>query len=444
MKFHFLVGNDNGNSEHDIIIDGKLIQQPNVNCMVDKLPWNGDEDINLDKFVENIQDNLVVTINSPSAKPALYLIGKYALDSGEVVDNMQVGIDKKAEVELPIVNTLGHIAAVGVQKAYQVEKKIPKELEIVVDMATALPATQYYEKDAVDTFQKKFMKDSHYVTVHIGSSRTDIKITFDFVKVVPEGTPVIFALQAMKQDNFKELNSLMRIKDNKVFFEDIFQEFNELYGKVIGSNIDGSYFKDKKILHNDIGDGTTDYPVTHGQVFVRQFIYGSNHGAGHAIEEALPEFNELIHLPDSPRQYFSETLKNPGHKFHQKAIKTIRTPVQKQARQIENNIIRQLTKTRNDIDILATYGGGSILMRDALFQRLKQLCDEREIKLFYAPAKYAVILQVIGLYMFVKGDIYKALKKRAMEKLAGVAAVNKGENGNLQPDKVHKAFEGQK
>ncbi|MDB4866191.1 MAG: ParM/StbA family protein, partial [Cohnella sp.] len=37
------MGNDNGNSEHDLIIDGKLVQQPNVNCAVDELPWSEEQ-----------------------------------------------------------------------------------------------------------------------------------------------------------------------------------------------------------------------------------------------------------------------------------------------------------------------------------------------------------------------------------------------------------------
>ncbi|GIQ62035.1 hypothetical protein PACILC2_06030 [Paenibacillus cisolokensis] len=123
QKYHFLVGNDNGNSEHDLIIDGKLIQQPNVNCRVDQLPWSDEQ--SPESFIKNLQDQLIVTIDSPSARPGMYYVGKFALESGEIIDNLHVGIDQKCDAELPVVNTLAQIAAVAVQRAYEEEKASP-------------------------------------------------------------------------------------------------------------------------------------------------------------------------------------------------------------------------------------------------------------------------------------------------------------------------------
>lgn len=412
MKLHFYVGNDNGNSEQDIIIDGKLLQLPNVNCMVDKLPWNDGVTMVDEKVIKNLHNQLVVTIHSPAARPGIYYVGLYALESGEILDNMQVGIDNKSEVELPMVNTLANIAAVGVQKAYQAERQLPEKIEIEVDMATALPITQHTEEASV-RFQKKFMDGKHRVTVHIGNIRVDVEITFIYVKVVPEGCPVIFALQAMRKEKMNELNRMYAPNGQEGYFNGIFDEFNALYGM----RIDGRYFEDKRILHDDIGDGTSEYPVTEGKVFLKQFIHGSNHGAGHAIEEALPAFNNLIHIPDSPRQYFSDVLKNSAHKYYSKAMQTIRFALQNQAKENVKHVVRQLTRLRNEVDIIAVYGGSSILMRPMLFEKLKALCDEREIKLFYVPAKYAVTLNAIGLDQFVRGNIYKALKERAIKNI---------------------------
>jgi len=399
MNYHFYVGNDNGNSEHDLVIDGRLIQQPNVNCMVDELPWR--EEQSPESFIASLQDQLVVTVDSPAARPGMYYVGKFALESGEIIDNLQIGIDLKSDMDLPVVNTLAQIAAVAVQKAYEEEKAIPSTIDLEVDMATALPVTQHTDETSA-RFEKRFTSGTHHVTVHLGLHRVAVRITFPFVKAVPEATPVIFTLQRDASGNWRE--------------GDIFAEFVEAYG--VGKKFNGSFFKDKRILHVDIGDGSTEYPITEGNRFLRQFVHGSHHGAGYAIEEALPEFNRLIHLPDSPRQFFSDVIKNPNHKYHARALKTLRRPLESQVKQIVQHVKKQLTKARNEIDLICVYGGGSILMRSVLYPHLKELCDEREIKLLYIPAEYAVELNATGLDAFVRGKIFSALKGKAAEQPA--------------------------
>lgn len=396
MNYHFYVGNDNGNSEHDLIIDGRLIQQPNVNCTVDELPWS--EEQSPESFIKNLQDQLVVTIDSPSARPGMYYVGKFALESGEIIDNLQIGIDLKSDMDLPVINTLAQIAAVAVQKSYEEEKQIPAQIDIEVDMATALPVTQHTDETSAK-FERRFTSGTHHVTVHLGMQRVGVKISIPFAKVVPEATPVIFTLQKDAEGNWRE--------------GDIFEDFLAEYG--IEKKFNGSFFKDKRILHVDIGDGSTEYPITEGNKFLRQFVHGSHHGAGYAIEEALDEFNRLIHLPNSPRQFFSDVIKNPKHKYHARAIKTLRRPLESQVKQITQNIKRQLTKARNEIDLICVYGGGSILMRSILYPQVKELCAEREMQLLYIPSAYAVQLNAMGLDAFVRGKIYEALKNKAFQ-----------------------------
>lgn len=79
------VGNDNGNSEHDLIINGVSISQPNVFAKVRKLP-NLDE-VNKEYVLENISDNLIVTCEDPSG---IYYIGNYALKSGQKLETLKL------------------------------------------------------------------------------------------------------------------------------------------------------------------------------------------------------------------------------------------------------------------------------------------------------------------------------------------------------------------
>ncbi|MDP5276111.1 ParM/StbA family protein [Chengkuizengella axinellae] len=393
--YKFFVANDNGNSEHDIIINKKMIQQPNVLVKHAELTYNSDVDES--SFVKNIHNELIVTVNSPSADPGMYKIGNYALKSaGDEIDNINVDHDRKYEIDLPIVNTLARIAACGIEQAFEENGLVPVDIEITVDMSTALPIKQHNEETAAK-FENKFTKDKHLVTVHMGQRRVNTTIKFEFVKCVPEGFTVPFALQA-------------DFETGKWRTGEIFKEFAEEYKL---ESIDGQYFKDKTILGTDIGDGTTEYPVTRGNRPDRDFKHGSNHGIGRAIEKALDSFNDAINIPDSPRQYFAEVLKNPKHKFHILAKKKLQIHVDKQAERILDNIKSQLIKLRYEVDFICVYGGGSILMKEYLHPKLKELCEDYQIKLFYVPSEYAITLNAEGLDIFVNGNIFKALKEKA-------------------------------
>ena len=105
-------------------------------------------------------------------------------------------------------------------------------------------------------------------------------------------------------------------------------------------------------------------------------------------------------------------IKNPNHKYHSRAIQTLRRPLEGQARHIVQNIRKQLTKARNEIDVICVYGGGSVLMKPILQPMLTELCEEREIKLLYIPAEHAVTMNAEGLDAFVRGKIFEALKSK--------------------------------
>lgn len=92
MKMTFNVGNDNGNSEHDLIIDGILITQPNVFSKVSKMPDLSSLDD--DTFVENLMSNIISTIMTPSVNggaASSYFVGEYATKSGKLLHNIEVG-----------------------------------------------------------------------------------------------------------------------------------------------------------------------------------------------------------------------------------------------------------------------------------------------------------------------------------------------------------------
>lgn len=379
------VGNDNGNSEHDIIINGEQICQPNVCSKVRKLPLL--DEVKPEYVANNIEDNLIVTIDSPECEPGIYFAGNYALKSGERIRNIEVGADNsKYTSDVVIVNTLAQIAGYGVREAFKADQELKSDIKIKVDMTTALPISQY-KKSTAELFSKRF-EGKHKVTVHVGTIRANVEIEFEFVKVLPEGVTAVHALQNISGE--------------------IFEEFNKKYQM----NIDGEYLKGKKILHIAIGEGTTEYPVTNGIEFSPNFIKGSNNGIGHAIDKSLDEFKDEIGILSYSRQKYSEVLRDKNHKYYSIAADIIDQCIDEQAEEILHYAKNEIQRANNEVDIICVYGGGSIPMREQLEKKLDSICEKADIKLLYIPEKYAVTLESKGMYEFTIGKIFKVLKAR--------------------------------
>lgn len=392
------VGNDNGNSEHDIIINGKLITQPNVYAKVRKLP-NFDE-VNKENVMKKIEDNLIVTCEEPNG---IYYVGSYALRSGNVARSIEVGVDNnKVESDIVIVNTLAEIAGYAAVEYYNQHGNYGDIIKAKIDMSTSLPVSYYSNKNATD-FANKFLSKTHFVTVHIGNTSARVEVEFAFVKTIPEGVTATWALREAPEELFNEYNQ-------KVLSEALKLNENESTDKA--ELLNKEFFKKARILHVAIGEGTTELPVTKGIEFDPNFIKGINNGNGHAIDKSLDEFKTAKGLAKFTRQDYSEVLKDKKHKYYDLAMEIVEPYLEEEAEEILRNIKVEIQKANNEIDVVCVYGGGSILMRKSLEKSLKAFCDRAEIKLLYIPAEYAVTIEAKGLYNFTCSKIFGSLKSK--------------------------------
>lgn len=381
------VGNDNGNSEHDILINEKMITQPNVIAKVRKLP-NLDE-VNKDFVIKNIADNLIVTCEDPSG---IYYVGNYALKSGEKIRNIEVGVDNnKVESDIVIINTLSQIAGYAVNEYFNLYNNLDEIINVKVDMTTSLPISYYSQKKA-NEFAEKFLSKKHMITVHVGTTNVRVQIEFTFVKVIPEGVTTTFALREAKDELFEEYNNKENI-----------------------NKINKDSFRKAKVLHIAIGEGTTEFPITEGIEFNPNFIKGTNNGIGHAIDKALDEFKGIKALPNFSRQDYSRVLRDPKHKYHILASDIVEQYIEEQAEEILHHAKTEIQRANNDVDFVCVYGGGSILMRKELEEKLINFCKRAEIQLLYIPAKYSVVLEAEGLYNFTNSKIFEILKNKYIE-----------------------------
>lgn len=358
------VANDNGNSAVKMIInDGQVIESPNVYARVRTIPNN--EELDQESFINNIEKNLILAINSKTS--GTYFVGDYAKKSGQVLHNMQLGIfGDKTESEVYPITTLAHIAGQAVKETLGNED----DLRVVTEMVGAIPINQY-SKDKANTLADKFMEQSHINTVHLPQNTINVSIRFSFVKILPEGVPPVYYMEQ---------------KDEK--------------------------YTGKNILHVNIGEGTTELPVTNGRRFNPNFIRGVNHGVGHAVERVLEEFRKAAYMPDNfNRQQFMDIIKNPSHKFYATAHSMLVEELEVESESILSVVLQEIAKANNEIDFIVIYGGGAILMRKFLQKKIISIAKKINAECYYATNEEATTIEVKGIKAFMESDIYLTIKE---------------------------------
>lgn len=393
FELNLTVGNDNGNSEHDLIINGDFIAQPNVFSKVTALP--NLEDINVSSAIKNLEDELIVQVvtSSKGIDAGYYYVGKSAYSTGEPVTSLNVGYNDskhKLESPIPVINTISQIACYATKKAYEHNKNLDVPIVVHADMCTALPV-KYFDKENASRFSNRF-KGNHSVIVYVGELKARVEIIFDVVVTMPEGVTAIFALSSYATNN-------------KEFFTDFCKKYN--------CTITDNYFKNKniRVAHIAIGDGTTEYPITAGRNYLPNHTTGSNNGMGHAIENSLPSFKEkVVNIKRYSRQQYSNALIDADNKYHDDAISYIKSYVIEQADEIAKTADKVIEAAQNEVDIVCAYGGGSIGMKEYLEPQLYNICEKRRTKLLYVPSEYAIKLEVTGLYEFTQLPSFTKLK----------------------------------
>lgn len=384
------IGNDNGNSTEKMVINGKdVLELPNVYVKTNQVP-QGIVELSPKTIINDLYNNLFVTIKSPSLEakcPQSYYVGTYTAKSGRTIQNMSIGLrGNKLDTEVPIITTLANVAAYAVTKSYEKEQDIERlcrrTIRVNVDMATALPDTEYNKSNAAE-FRDVFVGE-HEVTVYLGELEAQVSISIDYVKVMPEGVPTTFFL---------------RSREGKKFFPE-------------------QDFKDRPILHVSIGDGTTEYPITEDVNFAPEFNHGSHNGIGIAIEKMIDDFADKTLLSKCCRQDVSSIIRNPRHRHHSIAVDLLEPHLEEEAMAIKKQTFKQLQRFNNNVDFIVVYGGGSILLEPYLKKAfesdplMKSDKNPNGIELVYVPAEIATTIEARGLYEFTQTPFFKELAEK--------------------------------
>jgi plasmid segregation protein ParM len=377
-----VVANDIGNSETKMIVNDTLIKQPSVVKRLLSKP--NVTETNVEKNIANLLDELIVHVTSNAIKRSgLYFIGKRANMTADKVENMNIKLGNKSKHDIPVLMTLSMLAARSVQLAYQENQELPPSISVDVSMTTAIPASEY-SADQARYLEGRFTSNDHVVIVYVGETPVTVTLHFQTVKVTQEGIPALYAL--LESEN------------------EILKNYNEHYKKQAVPKD----FANKRILHVDIGDGTTEYIYTVGINPVTDVCSGEKRGVGHATEEATQLLKEEVGgFLNLNRQQFMDIFRDPSHHLHDLAVRFMQEARYSQAQRILEDIQEKYSDIAGNVDVIAVYGGGSIQFKEELYEELLDFANTVHCEVLWIPEKYAVDMNVNGLHVINEKILFK-------------------------------------
>ncbi|MDT9027802.1 ParM/StbA family protein [Rossellomorea yichunensis] len=382
---NLFVANDIGNSETKMNVNKMVFKQPSVIKRVFQTPSVHETDVQ--KNVSNLLDELWVNINSGAIKRnGDFFIGNRANASADMVENMNIKLGNKYKHDIPVIVTLGTLAGRSVQLAYEDQNELPPSLEVNIFMTSAIPASEYNPKRAKE-LEDRFLNHQHIIIVNVGDKRVTVTLSFQKVKVTQEGVPALYALVEADQM--------------------ILNHYHESYPE--DQKLNPKDFSNKKILHADIGDGTTEYIYTVGLNANLDACSGERRGVGHATELAVKMLSdELEGYVNYNRQKLMEVIQDPSHPHHELAKQYMHEARYAQAHLILEDLQEKyMTNAASQVDIIAVYGGGSIQFKEELYEGLLNFAEEVKCKVLWIPEEYAVDMNVNGMHVLNNKLLFK-------------------------------------
>lgn len=311
--------------------------------------------------ISDIYNQMNVSFDSQAVNSKYsYWFGTRANSSGAPVQEFSVQNTKsKAEDPLSAILVLGSMAGRALQEYWAINKKLPDDVvHASACVALALPISEY--ADYHKRYARMFMDNSHMVCFQNFEKPVRVCLTFDDVRVMPEGASAQYAISARGVD-FMEL----LLKDCRAH----------------GAQLDGVTGKDMLALTNvvgiDIGEGTVNFPVFKNGQFNADASRTLLQGYGNMLESCLgpithaklPSFNSRKQLSDYMRMNA-----NGGLPTKRATYNKIMTIVQEQTALFAQSIIYKFEEVMRsvgaDVDVVYVYGGGATPLKDVLYKLL--------------------------------------------------------------------------
>ncbi|KGX85201.1 ParM/StbA family protein [Pontibacillus litoralis] len=374
------VGIDIGNAKTELAFESngqiQMVRQPSVISYLPKTPEAND--LPLEQVMENLFDNLVVNISSPSIRRnGDYIVGKKAMQHDGIKTNMTLSLGGKSTHDVPIITSLSLVAATAIKDHYENKEELPESLSIDLKMATAIPSSEFSKQNA-KTLEDRF-KTKHNITLYVGDYQVLVSIKVNECKVTEEGRTAMLAF----------FNS-----DDKIL-----EGFNKIYGE----NKAPSDFMKARTLHADIGDGTSEFVVIEGANPVQGLSKGKRLGVGHASDVAISLLRDHLNISDKfTRQQLQDWLEKDNERGQ------LARDVMKEATFVQSQSILEEIQlsfqelASSDVDYILVHGGGSITFKEDIHEDLMDFAESNHFKVVWIPEKYATTMNSRGTYYLAK------------------------------------------
>lgn len=398
-----IAGLDIGNGYVKGQIDGKTIKFPSV-CAVNftgtALPVP-EERLN-EFFSRSVYDQLDISFDSNTVRNnSRRFFGERALSSGMTLEEFDVNSSQsKAEVDLSGVLILGALAGRILVEYWNEHKALPTEtLKRKCDLITALPVTEY--RAFRDGYAKRFMGQSHMVTIHNFEKPVRIEITFTSVRVMSEGEAAGYA---------------MLFSDDKLM-----QKFLDA-ARAAGQKLDGVTPADLKnaasTIGLDIGEGTLNFAVFTGKRFNYDISTSIPKGYSQVLMRTMDRVLENGGPRFSSRKELSEFMSREPSALSRARWNSVKAVLEQEshafAREIAMKTSQVIARAGGLVEAIYVFGGGAIPMRDYLYPELVKITSagpsSDPLPLLYLSDEQAQFLNEYGLYM-VAESLHKNKKK---------------------------------
>lgn len=440
------VAHDNGNSASKIVLNGVYTEQPNgiVNNGADKVDtgdWQASDILRLKQKlivgIETEQDSMFG--DGKEIFEDTYFVGTYALNSGKRIEGLDIKNKfDKIDNDITLITTNAYIAAEAVITKFKELKaereklaeengkditsdvitledfKDLDEVFVNVDLSTAIPA-RIYKREVATELAKKFLYKFDDETQSYDTTQPN---TFRVRLYLPDNQSVMVNITYSKVNVIQEGVTATHFLINAP--EDVFAEFNEEQKKIAIANgkepfqLTNDFFKNEKVLHVAIGEGTTELPITEGLNWDSRFITGIEGGIGHAMESAIDvlsnsEISKSLLNPKKLSLIIKQKMANNiEHKFFPEISRALMPSMRSEASKIVKAAMGELNRD-GDVNLIIVYGGGSIMMQSALKPTFQKELRGKKVDILFIPKKYAVKLEAFGLYSLVSSKNFKSI-----------------------------------
>ena len=387
LEYQFFAGVDCGNYETELASfneNGDIVYENAPSVIQFSTTKHPELELTEKQFIDNLFDHLHIhfkSANEQITSHGFYNVGKAAINAQGIKQNMKINSNLKSSNDIPVIMSATVIAATVLKEHYLKTKKLPKQLNVVSEISTAIPSSEYNPTRA--KLMEERLKGLHSVEFYLGKNIVTVNVDNRFVKCTEEGKTSMLAFTS--------------------FDNDVLKEYNKQYNK----NASVQDFINKETFHTDIGDGTSEFTYIKGLNPIGS--NGERLGVGHATSNAMQDYSNSLggYASNINRQEFMEILRGDYGRTA-KANECFAKAVQGQANELfASTTDHYIDLTKASAEYIFVHGGGSCVFKDELYKRLVEFAETVDAEVVYIPCNYATHMNSTGNLILIK----KLLKK---------------------------------